>query len=347
MATLVRTSDRPAADQAEFWRHTISSAFGPFHLRPAAEGGAFPARLLGRTYGDVEAGDVRAPAHAVRRGDRQIARDTRECYKIGLVLRGSCVLRQNGRRVAVAAGDAVFYDLTRPVEITFGAHHIFTVVIPHRALPLPHARVAGLGGTLLSARARTGRPVTALLAALAEDAREHGGPGGGPDAADGADASGGAAPPAGEPFAHHVGGAIVELVAGAAGEWLGVRNECAGRAPERAAMLRAVREWIEARLHEPDLCPARIADAHHISVRQLYRLFQPTGTTVARYVRDRRLERCRRELADPFLGTQRIGAIAARWGMPDAAGFSRAFRAAYGVTPSAYRAAATGRHRPE
>ncbi|MEV5828938.1 helix-turn-helix domain-containing protein [Spirillospora sp. NPDC052242] len=347
MATLVRTSDRPAADQADFWRHTISSAFGPFHLRPAAPRGAFPARLLGRTYGDVEAGDVRAPAHAVRRSDRQIARDTRECYKIGLVLRGSCVLRQNGRRVAVAAGDAVFYDLTRPVEITFGAHHIFTVVIPHRALPLPHALVAGLGGTLLSARARTGRPVTALLAALAEDARAPGAPGGGPDAADVPDASGGAAALTDEPFAHHLGGAIVELVAGAAGEWLGVRDERADRAPERAAMLRAVQEWIEARLHEPDLCPARIAGAHHISVRQLYRLFQPTGTTVARYVRDRRLERCRRELADPFLGTQRIGAIAARWGMPDAAGFSRAFRAAYGVTPSAYRAAATGRHHPE
>ncbi|MFD0899098.1 AraC-like ligand-binding domain-containing protein [Actinomadura sediminis] len=349
MATLVRTSDRPAADQADFWRHTISSAFGPFHLRPAAPRDAFPARLLGRTYGDVEAGDVRAPAHEVRRGDRQIARDTRECYKIGLVLRGSCVLRQNGRRVAVAAGDAVFYDLTRPVEIAFGAHHIFTVVIPHRALPLPHARVAALGGTLLSARARTGRAVTSLLAALAEDAREHGedgedrgrgghgGPGGDPD---------GPAPLSDEPYAHHLGGAIVELVAGAAGEWLGLRGECADRAPERAAMLRAVREWIEARLHEPDLCPARIADAHHISVRQLYRLFQPTGTTVARYVRERRLEHCRRELADPFLGTQRIGAIAARWGMPDAAGFSRAFRAAYGVTPSAYRAASTGLHRP-
>jgi AraC family transcriptional regulator, positive regulator of tynA and feaB len=33
-----------------------------------------------------------------------------------------------------------------------------------------------------------------------------------------------------------------------------------------------------------------------------------------------------------------VRAIAARWGYPDPANFTRSFRAAYGVTPSAYRA---------
>ncbi|TDD66749.1 helix-turn-helix domain-containing protein [Actinomadura rubrisoli] len=315
MPTLVSTSGHPAAQQADYWRHLISSAFGPFHLQPAGRG-PFAARLVCRTLGAVEAGEVRAPAHAVRRSPRQIARDTRECYKLGLVLRGSCVLRQNDRQVRVGAGDVVFYDLTRPVEINFDAHHIFTVVIPHWAVPLSVDRLAALGGTLLTERARTGRLVTSLLSAIAED--------------------GGTAD---EPYAHHLGGAIVELVTGAASEWLGTAP---APSPDAAEMLRAIVDWIEARLHDPALSPAAIAEAHHISVRQLYRVFQPKGTTVARYVRSRRLEHCRRELRDPFLATQRIGAIAGRWGLPDAAAFSRAFRAAYGVTPSAYRAAATG-----
>ncbi|WP_165495439.1 helix-turn-helix domain-containing protein [Actinomadura roseirufa] len=315
MPTLVSTSDHPAADQADYWRHVIGTAFGPFHLQPQGRG-PFTARLVGRTLGPVEAGEVRAPAHAVRRSPRQIARDTRECYKLGLMLRGSCLLRQNDRQVRVRPGDVVFYDLTRPVDIAFDAHHIFTVVIPHRAVPLPAGRLATLGGTLLTERARTGRLVTSLLAAVAED-------GSGED----------------EPYAHHLGGAIVELVTGAASECLGAAQS---PSPDSAEMLRAIVEWIEARLHDPGLSPAAIADAHHISVRQLYRVFQPKGTTVARYVRSRRLEHCRRELRDPFLATQRIGAIAGRWGLPDAAAFSRAFRAAYGVTPSAYRAAATG-----
>ncbi|MGP4028856.1 helix-turn-helix domain-containing protein [Actinomadura sp. 3N407] len=317
MPTLADTSDHPARDQAEYWRHLITSAFGPFHVQPRAPGG-FAARLTGRTLGPIEAGDVHAPAHAVRRSARQIARDTRECYKLGLVLRGSCVLSQNGRRARVGAGDVVFYDLTRPVEIVFGPHHIFTVVIPHSAIPLPPDRLAAFGGTLMAGSTRGGRIVASLLGALADN-----GDGDGDD----------------EPYAHHLGGAVVELVTGTAGEWLGAPRPSS---PEAAEMLRAIKEWIEANLHDPALCPAAIAEAHHISVRQLYRVFQPVGTTVARYIRTCRLEHCRRELGDPFLGTQRIGAIANRWGLPDAAAFSRAFRAAYGQTPTAYRAAATG-----
>ncbi|QKW37119.1 helix-turn-helix domain-containing protein [Actinomadura sp. NAK00032] len=328
MPTLVDTSDLPARDQADYWRHLVSSAFGPFHVRPARPGG-FAARLSARALGPVEAGDVDAPAHAVRRGARQIARDTRECYKLGLVLRGSCVLRQNGRCAEVGVGDVVFYDLTRPVEIVFGAHRIFTVVIPHSAVPLPPERLAAFGGRLLGGAGRTGRLASSFLGALAED---------------GAEAAGIGAGAGDEPYAHHLGGAIVELVAGAAGEWLGAPPAAS---PQSAEMLRAIQEWIEARLHDPALCPAAIAAAHHVSVRQLYRVFRPAGTTVARYVRARRLENCRRELGDPFLGTQRIGAIANRWGLPDAAAFSRAFRAAYGETPSAYRARATGLQRDD
>ncbi|MER6812269.1 helix-turn-helix domain-containing protein [Spirillospora sp. NPDC000708] len=126
---------------------------------------------------------------------------------------------------------------------------------------------------------------------------------------------------------------------------LTARSQGRGPGPEEAAAVRAIKEWIEAHLRDPDLTPAAIAGAHHISVRQLYRVFEPSGTTVARYVRDLRLERCRRELSDPSLAGLRIGAIASRWGLPDAAGFSRAFRAAYGLSPSAYRERAAGPHR--
>ncbi|MEO3825565.1 helix-turn-helix domain-containing protein [Actinomadura sp. B10D3] len=109
-----------------------------------------------------------------------------------------------------------------------------------------------------------------------------------------------------------------------------------------ASAFERIEAWIEGRLHDPSLSPASIAAAHHISVRQLYRVFRPSGTTVARHIRARRLENCRRELADPRFGAEPIGAIADRWGMSDAAAFSRAFRAAYGQTPTAYRARTAG-----
>ncbi|TGB13238.1 helix-turn-helix domain-containing protein [Streptomyces palmae] len=57
-------------------------------------------------------------------------------------------------------------------------------------------------------------------------------------------------------------------------------------------------------------------------------------------IRRRRLERCRADLASPDLRRQSIRSIAARWGFTGATAFSRAFRAAYDITPNDYRAGA-------
>ncbi|WP_143673424.1 helix-turn-helix domain-containing protein, partial [Streptomyces griseiscabiei] len=45
----------------------------------------------------------------------------------------------------------------------------------------------------------------------------------------------------------------------------------------------------------------------------------------------------RRDLADPGLSTTPIHTIAARWGLVRASDFTRAFRGAYGVSPTEYR----------
>jgi AraC-like DNA-binding protein len=113
-------------------------------------------------------------------------------------------------------------------------------------------------------------------------------------------------------------------------------------APQRA-LLRAVCEYIDARLADPGLGPASIAAAHFVSTRQLHRLFAGTGETVTRRIRRARLERCRHELADPRRAGDPVTEIARRWGFPDLAAFSRAFRAAYGCAPTEYRGPRGGR----
>ncbi|MFF2520355.1 helix-turn-helix transcriptional regulator [Streptomyces sp. NPDC058086] len=101
----------------------------------------------------------------------------------------------------------------------------------------------------------------------------------------------------------------------------------------------SVHSFIEHHLDDPQLSPAAIAAAHHISVRYLHRLFQPQGTTVSAWIRQRRLERCHRDLADPQSSDKPIGFLAARWGFVHASDFTRSFRTAYGVPPSTYRRA--------
>jgi AraC-like DNA-binding protein len=95
--------------------------------------------------------------------------------------------------------------------------------------------------------------------------------------------------------------------------------------------------YIDANISEPDLSPDRVAVAHHISRRSLYRLFEMEGTTVAGLIRERRLERCRQQLCDPAHKHESICQIGVRFGLPDPAHLSRLFTAAYGDSPREYR----------
>ncbi|MGW1991978.1 helix-turn-helix domain-containing protein [Embleya sp. NPDC001921] len=66
-------------------------------------------------------------------------------------------------------------------------------------------------------------------------------------------------------------------------------------------------------------------------------MFRDEPETVASTIRRRRLEHCREEPADPSLAGRTIGEIAARWGFRSSADSSRAFRHAYGISPSQAR----------
>ncbi|MFD0351583.1 helix-turn-helix domain-containing protein [Kitasatospora aburaviensis] len=77
-----------------------------------------------------------------------------------------------------------------------------------------------------------------------------------------------------------------------------------------------------------------------MSLRTLYTLFGDRPAGVAGTIRRRRLERCHADLARPGLRDRPVQAIAARWGFANHSTFNRAFREAYGTTPTRHRARA-------
>jgi AraC-like DNA-binding protein len=95
--------------------------------------------------------------------------------------------------------------------------------------------------------------------------------------------------------------------------------------------------FIDLNLHVPGLSPADVAAACHVSLRQLYRVFEATGQTVAGAIRDRRLARARALLETMTPGTP-IGWVGAKVGFPSPEQFTRAFREAHGLPPGAWRA---------
>lgn len=106
-----------------------------------------------------------------------------------------------------------------------------------------------------------------------------------------------------------------------------------GSGRPRQALLSQIMTFVRRHLHDPQLSPRTIAAANHISVSYLHRLFQEHESTLGAWIRQERLDRARRDLADPRLLHLPVHRIAARWGYPDHATFTRAFRTAFGVPP--------------
>lgn len=107
-------------------------------------------------------------------------------------------------------------------------------------------------------------------------------------------------------------------------------------------LLDRIKAHIEANLGDPDLAPAGIAAAHFVSARHLHNLFAGTGTSAAAWIRARRVEMCRRDLADPALPAAAIGS---RWGFRGPSHFGQVFKRATGLTPAAYREASSSSSR--
>ena len=109
------------------------------------------------------------------------------------------------------------------------------------------------------------------------------------------------------------------------------------RDARRGGLVGRIRAFIDAHLGDPELTPAAVAAAHHISLRYLHKLFEPEPQGVAGMIRQRRLERCRHDLLDPSQADRPVAGIAARWGFSSAAHFSRVFRDVYGLPPAEFR----------
>jgi acetamidase/formamidase/AraC-like DNA-binding protein len=109
------------------------------------------------------------------------------------------------------------------------------------------------------------------------------------------------------------------------------------RTATQAAILHRICQTIERRLEDPELAPARVAQAEGISERYLQKLFEGIGDNFTRYVRERRLQRAWADLSNPAEAHRSISEIAYRYGFGDSAHFSRTFRHRFGLSPREFR----------
>jgi AraC-like DNA-binding protein len=107
----------------------------------------------------------------------------------------------------------------------------------------------------------------------------------------------------------------------------------------RMLALQKVRAAIDSRLTDPTLDTKSVSAVTGLSVRYANAVLARVDTSLARLIREKRLDRCRRSLRDPLQAHRTVSEIAYGWGFSDLTSFGRAFKKAYGMLPSDFRQA--------
>jgi AraC-like DNA-binding protein len=299
------------------WHALVSASFVALDVSADRPGG-FRGSIRSGAMDGVSLSEVSAAGHSVHRTPALVARGDPHMLKLSLQMSGTGLLIQDGREAVLSPGDLAVYDTNRPYTLAFD--HDFrgmVLMFPHNLIALPREEIGQLTAIRMARDVGLGRVISPFLVQLARNLDQL--------------TSG-----SGLRLVHNTLDLLTTMFVNELGA--GGGSACA----PNHELLSQVRRYIDDNLGDPELTPTKVAAAHYISARHLHTLFRPEGATVAAWIRARRLERCRRDLRDPAHASRPIAALAARWGFLDAPHFSRLFKAAYGVPPSAYRARALG-----
>ncbi len=292
------------------WTDVIHHRFVPLRITQD-DASDLAGSVRSRQVGHLQASVVRSIPQTFSRTKRLAGTDDRNLLAVGVVDRGVGHLEQDGRRCTVAGGDLAVYDTSRPFTWSLTGDWTLRVYTwPLSAVTLSDADSERITARAISGTAGAGSFLSPLLAALAKS-----------DAV--------LSPLTGVRLAAEV----AELTITTA--WEAGREALCDSAEHD--QLQKIQVFIEENLADTELTPQRIAGEFFMSARTLHRLFARHGFTVACWIKQRRLDACRRALDSPAAQHLNITEIASHYGFTNASFFSREFTSRFGVSPRAYR----------
>jgi AraC-like DNA-binding protein len=311
------TRDVPARQRLAYVHDFIARNWAGMHFDPLESDLQVDISVFTLPDG-VALARARYPAFVARRS-RELLRDGRDNYMLGILSEDHDVSVEGREAFTVRAGDLILLN-----EATW--------------FEMRHARASSVDVISLASR-----EITQRLPRLALQPCFHI-----PRAAQGAELLAGYAnllrhtPPQGE-AARMAARHIHDLVAT-------VLEDSAGHAGERAASsirtarLELARQDIRRHAHDAELDVHAVARRQGVSARHIQGLFEQDGTTFTQFLRDTRLELAWQCLANAD-DARGIATLAFECGFTDLSHFNRSFRRRYGVTPSDVRAQALLRRR--
>lgn len=294
------------------YRQAVTASFVPLEVSRVGSD-PFWGRLRTVDLEPVHVSEVAASQHKVERTSTLLESGEPAYYKASLQVSGTGLLIQDGREAILRPGDLAIYDTGRPYSLVFESDmRMLVLMFPRENLGLPPETIKELTAHRFSSDDGLGALIIPFLQNVSQNLERVGGV-------------------TGPRLVHTAIDLMTTMFA----------NELdfdADPGDSHQLLMQQIRHYIDLNLGSPDLAPTQIAAAHFISTRHLHGLFRQRGTTVSTWIREQRLEKCRRDLIDPLNAHLSVGAIAARWGFVEAAHFSRVFKAAYDSAPTELRA---------
>jgi AraC family transcriptional activator of tynA and feaB len=253
-------------------------------------------------------------AHRTKRTTSLIGSSTQNFFFVGFMLRGTALLRQDGQTAELARGDIAVLDCTREYEIEVPhAFDALWVAVPRHRLDTRMRSPRNSMARRVNGNTGIGHLASNLLIAALEEAAT-----------------------LSQLQANRISNHVLDLVALCLDQQHASGTNRRGTSHQHT-LLNRLQLFIDQNIDDEGLSISTIARAHSISIRYVRKLFEREGTSVGRWIRLRRLERCRIDLEDNHCRERTIAEIAFSHGFQNITSFNRTFKAQFGMAPNAMR----------
>lgn len=305
------TQDVHPRERLSYWREVATRGYVEHDSRPRDRAN-FKGKVRITSLPGIGLAAFEAEAHGVHRSERNANHEDTGDLLISALSSGVVSITQDGRQSVLNGPSLYLVDPIRPFDLVLRERCTHVIAkVPRALIEARVGHTADLTGRGFAVSEGVGTLAIGLLQMLAKEA-------GALDDMTGL----------------KVAEQLLDLSA------LAFAKEREGgpalSSPRAVALLR-LKATIERLMIEHTLKPDRIAAETGISVRYANTLLAEEGSSIERYVNERRLERCRAALDDPAQDHRNIGEIAFKWGFSDLSHFGRRFKQRYGLTPTEYR----------
>lgn len=320
MTRIFTTDSAPPNETTEYWVDALCDAYVKLSCEPldTGSGKPFEGHIHQNQISAVDVSIVEGSAQNVQRTRPLIARSAEDVFIVSIQAQGRSLILQDDREAELQPGDFAMYDSTRPYSLLYpdGLHQI-TLKVPRQLLiaQLPNAesltamKVSGLKGA--------GHLMINMIRTLLADIDDL------------------------DPISYDaISASVVDILTA------GLRSLGKDTPPPLSTLanyhVQRIQAYVREHLHEPSLSVQSTAQALQLSISSIYRILESQGVTLSDWIWTQRLDRCRRDLADPLLVNLTVTQIGFRWGFSDASHLSRMFKRVYGLGPRDFRVRTLG-----